>query len=120
MIIKAERMRIEQDSDNNLWYIDFRDEEKGVRGRIEIPSNLVDMEDVKEFEVEIIPHDPSTGHLDYSDALIVFNAISFRTKTLGAEKIYSFSAGGLIFRLFSGTPLSEFKAGLKEYKIIVR
>ena len=54
MIIKAERMRIEEDTDNNLWLIDFRDEKKGLRGRIEIPSKIVSMEEDKEFEVEII------------------------------------------------------------------
>jgi len=120
MIIQAEKMRTELDSDNNLLLIDFRDEDKGIRGKIEIPSRIVTMEDVKSFEVEIIPRDSTKDPLDYSDAKIVFNAINFRTKPLGTEKIYSFSAGGLILRLFSGTPLPEFKTILKEFIIIVR
>lgn len=120
MIIKAEKMRVEHDSDNDLLYIDFRDEKKEIRGKIEIPSKIVSMEDVKDFEVEIIPHASVKKPLDHSDAQIVFNAINFRTKPLGAEKIYSFSAGGLMLRLFSVTPLPEFKTVLKEYLIIVR
>ncbi len=120
MIIKAEKMRMEHDSDNVLWLIDFRDEEKGLRGRVEIPSNIVAMEDVKDFEIEINPRDSLTDTLDYTDAKIVYNAVNFRTKPLGADKVYSFSAGGLILRLFSGTLLPEFKTALKEFVIIVR
>ncbi len=120
MIIKAERMRIEEDVDNNLWLIDFRDEKKGLRGRIEIPSGIISMEEVKEFEVEIILRSELKGPIDRSNARIIFNATSFRTKPLGEEKIYSFSAGGLLIRLFSGKALPEFKGALKEYTIIVR
>ena len=120
MIIKAERMRIEEDTDNNLWLIDFRDEKKGLRGRIEIPSKIVSMEEVKEFEVEIISRKKIKEPLDKSNARIIFNATSFKTKPLGEEKIYSFSAGGLLIRLFSGKTLPEFKGTLKEYTVIVR
>ncbi|UCE14275.1 MAG: hypothetical protein JSV04_03635 [Candidatus Heimdallarchaeota archaeon] len=120
MIIKAERMRIEHDSDNDLWYIDFRDEEKGLRGRIEIPSNIVAMEDVKEFEVEIIPFDSRKATPDFTESRIVLNSVNFRTKPLGAEKIYSFSAGGIMLRLFSKKALSEFKTPLQKFRIFVR
>ncbi|MHA2243454.1 MAG: hypothetical protein ACXADY_00645 [Candidatus Hodarchaeales archaeon] len=120
MIIKAEKMRMEHDSDNDLWLIDFRDEEKGLRGRVEIPSKMVSMEDVKDFEIEINPKDSLTDPLDYTDVKIVLNAVNFRTKPLGTDKVYSFSAGGLILRLFSVKPLSEFKTALKEFVIIVR
>lgn len=120
MIIKAERMRIEHDSDNDLWYIDFRDEKKGLRGRIDIPSNIVAMEDVKEFEVEIIPYDPRKTTSDFTEARIVFNSVNFRTKPVGAEKIYSFSAGGIMLRIFSREALTEFKTPLKRFLIIVR
>ncbi|MFX1286153.1 MAG: hypothetical protein ACFFB5_21090 [Promethearchaeota archaeon] len=120
MIIQAERMRTEHDSDNDLFLIDFRDEDKGLRGKIEIPSRIVDMEEEKSFEVEIIPLDSIKDPLDYTDAKIVFNAVNFRTKPLGTERIYSFSSGGLILRLFSGKPLPEFKTVLRKFVIIVR
>lgn len=120
MIIKAERMRTELDSDNDLWLIDFRDEEQGLRGRIEIPSKIASMEDVKNFEIEVIPRDTVKEPLDYSDAMIAYNAINFRTKPLGTEKVYSFSAGGLTLRLFSGNPLKDFKTVLKDFIIVVR
>ncbi|MFX0014569.1 MAG: hypothetical protein ACFFB2_05420 [Promethearchaeota archaeon] len=120
MIIQAERMRIEHDSDNDLYLIDFRDEEKGLRGKIEIPSKIVAMEDMKSFEIEVIPRDSISDPLDYSNAKIAFNAINFRTKPIGAEKVYSFSAGGLILRIFSSAPLKEFKTVLKEFVIVVR
>lgn len=120
MIIKAERMRTELDSDNDLWLVNFRDEDQGLRGRIEIPSKIVSMEDVKNFEIEIIPSDSVKEPLDYSSAMIVFNAINFRTKPLGTEKVYSFSAGGLILRLFSGKPIKELRTILKGFVVIVR
>lgn len=120
MIINAERMRIEEDTDNDLWLVDFRDEDKGLRGRIEIPTKIISMEEVKKFEVEILSRKKVKKDLDYKDARLVFNATSFRTKPLGDEKTYSFSAGGLMLRLFSGKPVSEFKAALKEYIIIIR
>jgi hypothetical protein len=120
MIIKAERMRTELDSDNDLWLIDFRDEDQGLRGRIEIPSKIAPMEEVKSFEIEIIPRDSLKKPLDYSDAKIVYNAISFRTKPLGTERVYSFSAGGLMVRLFSSKAIKDFKTVLKGFIIIVR
>ncbi|UCG03578.1 MAG: hypothetical protein JSW11_06230 [Candidatus Heimdallarchaeota archaeon] len=121
MIIKAERMRTELDSDNDLWLIDFRDEDQGVRGRIEIPSKIVSMEDVKSFEIEILPRDSvKKDPLDYSGAMIVYNATNFRTKPLGTEKVYSFSAGGLMLRLFSTKAIKDFKTVLKGFIIIIR
>lgn len=124
MIIKAERNRIEEDNDNNLWLIDFRDEKQNLRGRIEIPSTIAKMEEVKEFEIEIISSEKKKEPIDNSNARIIFNSTSFRTKPLGKgkekEKIYSFSAGGLIVRLFVEKALPEFKGALKEYVIIVR
>ncbi|MFW9905665.1 MAG: hypothetical protein ACFFFH_15130 [Candidatus Thorarchaeota archaeon] len=120
MIIKAERMRTELDSDNDLWLIDFRDDDKGLRGKIEIPSKIASMEEVKSFEIEIIPRDSIKKPLDYSNAKIAFNAINFRTKPLGAEKVYLFSAGGLLLRLFSTKAIKDFKTVLKGFVIIVR
>ena len=120
MIIKAERMRIEEDTDNNLWMIDFSDEKRELRGRIEIPSKIVSMEEVKELEIEIISRNKLKEPLDNSNSRIVFNTKTFRTKTQDKEKIYSFSAGGLMIRLSSGKAISEFKGGLKEFIIIVR
>jgi len=120
MIIKAERMRAELDSDNDLWLIDFRDEDQGLRGRIEIPSTIVTMEDVKNFEIEIIPRDSVKKPPDYSGAMIAYNATNFRTKPLGTEKVYSFSAGGLMLRLFSSKTIKGFKTVLKGFIIIVR
>ena len=120
MIIKAERMRAELDSDNNLWLIDFRDEDQGLRGRIEIPLAIVSMEDVKSFKIEIIPLDSVKKPLDYSNAMIVYNATNFRSKPLGTERVYSFSAGGLMLRLFSNKAIRGFKTVLKSFLIIVR
>jgi hypothetical protein len=120
MIINAERMRIEEDADNDLWLIDFRDDEKGLRGKIEIPSDLASMEDVKEFELEILSRKKIKTISEYKDAKIVFNARSFRTKPIAGERVYSFSAGGLILRIFSTKIIPEFKAALKEYIIIIR
>ena len=123
MIIKAERKRIEEDTDNNLWLIDFRDEKQDLRGRIEIPSTIAKMEEVKEFEIEIISSEKKKEPIDNSNARIIFNSTSFRTKQtkpLGKEKIYSFSAGGLMVRLFVKKALPEFKGALKQYVIIVR
>ena len=120
MIIKAERMRTELDSDNDLWLVDFRDEDQGLRGRIEVPSKIASMEDVKNFEIEIIARDTVKKPVDYSGAMIAYNAINFRTKPLGAEKVYSLSAGGLLLRLFSGKPLKDFKTVLKEFIVVVR
>jgi hypothetical protein len=120
MIIKAERMRTELDSDNDLWLVDFRDEDQGLRGRIEVPSKIASMEDVKNFEIEIIPRDTVKKPVDYSGAKIAYNAINFRTKPLGTEKVYSLSAGGLLLRLFSGKPLKDFKTVLREFIVVVR
>jgi hypothetical protein len=120
MIIKAERMRIEEDTDNNLWIIDFRDEKKDLRGKIEIPSKIVSMEEAKELEIEIYPRGQLKEPIDNSNSQIVFNAKTFRTKPENEEKIYSFSAGGLMIRIFSGKAIPEFKGALKEYIIIVR
>ncbi|MHA2223688.1 MAG: hypothetical protein ACXAC8_00545 [Candidatus Hodarchaeales archaeon] len=120
MKINAERMRIEEDSDNDLWLVDFRDEKKGLRGKIELPSKIIAMEDVKDFEVEVIPKEKIPASLDYTDSRIAFNATSFRTKSLGTEKTYSFSSGGLMLRLYSGTVIPELKSLLKEYVIIIR
>jgi hypothetical protein len=120
MIIKAERMRTELDSDNDLWLIDFRDEEQGLRGKIEIPSKIVSMEEVKSFEIEIVTRDSLKKPLDYSDAKIAYNATNFRTKPLGTERVYSFSAGGLMLRLFANKAIKDFKTVLKGFVIIVR
>jgi len=117
MIIKAERMRIEEDIDNDLWLVDFRDEEKGIRGRIEIPSKIVSMEEMKQFEIEILPFKEKQS---YEDSLIAFNARSFRTKRSGEEKTYSLSAGGLMLRLFTQKPVKEFRTAFKEYTILIR
>ena len=120
MIINAERMRIEHDEDNDLWLIDFRDEDQGLRGRIEIPSRIVSMENTTDFKVEIISRSSSNETLDFKDALIAFNATRFRIKPRDGENIYSFSAGGLSLRLFSGEKIREFKGLIREYIIIVR
>lgn len=117
MIIHAERMRIEEDIDNNLWLLDFRDEEKGIRGKIEIPSKLISMEEIKQFEIEILAFKENQN---YEGCLIAFNARSFRTKPTGEEKTYSFSAGGLMLRLFTRKPIKEFRTALKEYTILIR
>ncbi len=119
MIINAERMRIEEDEDNKLWVIDFRDEDQGLRGRIEIPSDIVKMDTITDFKVEILSKPLSEENTNLNDALIVFNATSFRTKPRDEENIYSFSSGGLLLRLFSGTPIKELKGHIREYIIIV-
>jgi hypothetical protein len=118
MIINAEIFQLEEDYDNNLWLIDFRDEEKNLRGKIEIPSKIVKMQKTKKIQIEVKPL--GKRKQSFKDCLIVYNATSFRTKPTGEEKIYSFSAGGLIFRIFSGKAIPEFKTPLKEYQIIVR
>jgi hypothetical protein len=120
MIINAERMRLEQDSDNDLWLVDFRDEAKSLRGRIEIPLSLVQMEELKEFILEIIPQDSKKGSKDFSEAHLVYNAISFRTKPVGDENIYSFSAGGLLLRIYTTSEIKEIQPVLKDFKIILR
>ncbi|NHJ00577.1 MAG: hypothetical protein EAX86_00465 [Candidatus Heimdallarchaeota archaeon] len=120
MNIKAERMRIEEDTDNDLWLIDFRDEEKAIRGKIEIPSKVVPMEDIKEFEIDIFPREKAPASSTYSNAKIVYNATSFRTRDQDDEQVYSFSAGGLMLRLFSTKAISEFKVALREYVIVVK
>ncbi len=120
MDITAERMRIEEDTDNDLWIIDFRDEEKSIRGRIEIPSKVVSMEEVKEYKISIIPRENAPTRTKYSDAKIVYNATSFKTRDQDDEQVYSFSAGGLMLRLFSPKTISDFKVALKEYLIIVK
>ncbi|MHA1972208.1 MAG: hypothetical protein ACTSW1_04395 [Candidatus Hodarchaeales archaeon] len=119
MIINAERMRIEKDEDNNLWIINFRDEERSIRGRIEIPSKIVDMEDIKEFSLEITPRNEGTVSRDLSNSLITFNAKSYRTKPVGDEIIYSFSAGGLMTRVYSTSEIKELKPVLKDFLVII-
>ncbi len=118
MIINAEIFQLEEDYDNDLWLIDFRDEEKGLRGKIDIPSKVANLQNAKKIRIEVKPFDKKKK--SFKDCLIAFNATSFRTKPVGEEKIYSFSAGGLIFRIFSGKAIPEFKLPLKEYQIIVR
>ena len=118
MIINAEIFQLEEDNDNNLWLIDFRDEEKGSRGKIEIPTRIVNLQDTKKIQIEVNPQVKKKK--SFKDCLIAFNATSFRTKPIGKEKVYSFSAGGLIFRIYSGKAIPEFKVPLKEYQIIVR
>ena len=46
MIINAEVFQIEEDTDNNLLRIDFRDEKQNVRGKIEIPTTVLDIKDI--------------------------------------------------------------------------
>ncbi|MHA1976166.1 MAG: hypothetical protein ACW98F_00890 [Candidatus Hodarchaeales archaeon] len=118
MLINAEVFQLEEDFDNNLWLIDFRDEKLGLRGRMEIPSKLADLHDAKNLQIEVVAAKKKTP--SFKDAKIALNAISYRTRPTGKEKIYSFSSGGLMFRLFSGKVLSEFKLPFKEYLIIVR
>ncbi len=122
MIIKAERLRIEEDLDNQLWLVDFRDEkDSGVRGRIEIPTTLAkDFEDIKKFEIEVLPRKGMTSDPDYSGVRISYNAISFRVKPTTGERIYSFSAGGLMLRVYSKKPISELKPALRKFVILVR
>ena len=119
MIINAEVFQLEEDFDNNLWLIDFRDEKLGLRGKIEIPSKIADLHDVKNLQIEVISA-AKKKKPSFKDAKVALNATSYRTKPVGKEKIYSFSSGGLTFRLFSGKVLPEFKSPFKEYMIIVR
>ena len=118
MIINAEIFQLEEDYDNDLWLIDFRDEEKGLRGKIDIPSKVANMHNKKKVRIEVQPY--KKRKKSFKDCLIVFNATSYRTKPVGEDKVYSFSAGGLILRIFSGKAIPEFKLPLKEYQIIVR
>jgi len=118
MLINADVFQLEEDFDNNLWIIDFRDEKLGLRGRMEVPSQVVDLHDAKNLQIEVIAVKKKAP--SFKDAKIALNAINYRTKPLGKEKIYSFSSGGLTFRLFSGKVLPEFKLPFKEYLIIVR
>ncbi|WP_455143418.1 hypothetical protein [Candidatus Hodarchaeum mangrovi] len=120
MIINAERMRLEEDSDNNMWLVDFRDEAKSLRGRIEVPLGLIPMEEFKEFTIEIIPQDKKKSSQEYSDAHLVYNAISFRTRPVGDENVYSFSAGGLILRIYTTSEIKEIQPVLKDFKIILK
>ncbi len=118
MILNAEIFQIEEDFDNNLWIIDFKEEEKAIRGKIEIPSKIVNLGDKKNLTIEILPSNQVKDIPE--DSIIALNVVSFRTKPVGKEKIYSFSAGGLIFRLFSTKVLSEFKSPLREYMLILK
>ncbi|MHA2175462.1 MAG: hypothetical protein ACXABI_11585 [Candidatus Hodarchaeales archaeon] len=118
MILNAEIFQIEEDFDNNLWIIDFKEEEKAIRGKIEIPSKIVNLTNKKNITIEVVPS--SKEKEIPNDAIIALNVMSFRTKPLGKEKIYSFSAGGLIFRLFSTKDISEFKSPLREYRLILK
>jgi hypothetical protein len=118
MIINAEVFQIEEDYDNNLWRIDFRDEKQNLRGKIEIPSKILDMKDRKNFQVEIIPHtgeDPT-----FTNELIAFNAISIKAQSGGKDHAYSFSSGGLMVRIFTTKAINDFKSALKEFSILVR
>ena len=118
MLINAEVFQLEEDIDNNLWLIDFRDEKLGLRGRIEVPSKIVDLRDAKKLQIEVVTAKKKAP--SFKDAKIVLNAINYRTKPAGKEKIYSFSSGGLTFRLFSGKVIPAFKLPFKEYLIVVR
>jgi len=118
MIISAEVFQLEEDLDNNLWRVDFRDEKQNLRGKIEIPSQVLDIKDTKKFQIEIIRNDDEERI--FKDELIVFNAISMRTKPVGKEHVYSFSSGGFMLRIFTTKVLKEFKSMLKEFSITVR
>ena len=118
MIINAEVFQLEEDFDNNLWRIDFRDEKQNLRGKIEIPSDILDLKDKKNLTIEILPN--ADKKQKFEDALIVFNAISIRAKSPGKEHVYSFSSGGLMCRLFSSKVINSLKVPLKEFIIIVR
>ncbi|MCK4847895.1 MAG: hypothetical protein KAT16_02605 [Candidatus Heimdallarchaeota archaeon] len=118
MIINAEVFQLEEDPDNNLYRADFRDEKQSLRGKIEIPSEVLNFEDTKKFQIEIIPNDNKDR--TFKDELIVFNAVNMRTKPLGKEHVYSFSSGGFMVRIFTTKLLKEFKSVLKEFLIIVR
>ena len=118
MIINAEVFQIEEDTDNNLLRIDFRDEKQNVRGKIEIPTTVLDIKDKKKFQIEIIPN--KDDERTFKDELIVFNAINIRTKPVTKEHVYAFSSGGFMLRIFSTKILKEFKSLLKEFLITVR
>jgi hypothetical protein len=122
MIIKAERMRIEEDLDNGLWIVDFRDEDDtGIRGRIEVPTMLAeDFADLKKFEIEVIHNRDQTTDPDYSGVRLSYNATSFRVKPTAEEKIYSFSAGGLMLRVYARNAIPEFRPALRKFTILVR
>ena len=120
MIINAEQTRTQEDLDNNLWLVDFRDEDKGIRGRIEIPSEIANMENVKDFEIEILARSKLKKEPDFKDVRIAFNGFNFRMKPVGKEKAYTLSAGGLILRLFASKKIAEFKLALKEFVVLVR
>ncbi|MHA1542921.1 MAG: hypothetical protein ACTSQH_08080 [Candidatus Hodarchaeales archaeon] len=118
MIINAEVFQLEEDYDNNLWRIDFRDEKQNLRGKIEIPSKILDMKDRKNFQIEILPN--VSDKPTFKDELIAFNAINIRTKSVGKDRVYTFSAGGLMTRLFTSKVIKQFKLPLKEFSITVR
>jgi hypothetical protein len=118
MIINAEVFQIEEDQDNNLLRIDFRDEKQKVRGKIEIPTTVLDMKDTKKFQIEITPN--NDDERSFKDELIVFNAINIRTKPVEKHNVYSFSSGGFMLRIFSTKIIKEFKSVLKEFSITVR
>ena len=118
MIINAEVFQLEEDYDNNLWRIDFRDEKQNLRGKIEIPSKIVEMKDRKQLQIEIIPS--SDDKTTFKDELIVLNSINIRSQSVGKDRVYSFSAAGLMVRIFSTKVINQFKLPLKEFSIIVR
>ncbi|MFW9778744.1 MAG: hypothetical protein ACFFE8_07795 [Candidatus Heimdallarchaeota archaeon] len=122
MIIKAERMRIEEDLDNGLWIVDFRDEDDtGLRGRIEIPTMLAsDFADLKKFQIEVLAEQDMAEKPDYTGVRIGYNTTSFRVKPTAEERIYSFSAGGLMLRVFSRTPIKELRPALRKFVVLVR
>jgi hypothetical protein len=122
MIIKAERMRIEEDLDNGLWIVDFRDEDDtGLRGRIEVPTMLAeDFADLKKFEIEVIHNRDQTEDPDYTGVRLSYNATSFRVKPTAEERIYSFSAGGLMLRVYARNPIPELRPALRKFTILVR
>jgi len=118
MIINAEVFQLEEDFDNNLLRIDFRDEKQNLRGKIEIPTEVLDLRETKNFQIEITPYDGEER--TFKDELIVFNAINIRTKPIGKERVYSFSSGGLMLRIFTTKVKKEFKSVLKNFLIVVR
>ncbi len=118
MIINAEVFQLEEDYDNNLWRIDFRDEKQNLRGKIEIPSKILEMKDRKNLQIEILPN--TSAMPTFKDELIVFNAINIRTQSAGKDRVYIFSAGGLMVRIFTTKVINQFKLPLKEFSIIVR
>jgi hypothetical protein len=76
------------------------------------------MHDTKKFQIEITPS--TKRKKSFKGAKIAFNAISIRTKPVGNENIYTFSAGGITFRIFSGKVIKGFKTPLKDYVIILK